>query len=215
MDKTSFGEEVYSVVASIPPGRVLTYGQIAYLIGKPQCSRMVGQAMHNAPEGQNLPCPDALPQAQAHHQLLLRISAAAVLHHLFPGVGCVDKSCKVTRKVKPPAIQKGMCRRSRSQIFLTPPVFQVVAAFPPGKGKIGNLILQKSMLLHQFDRVQIQLRTLVLVGTKPLDLIFGKCRSRLYLHQNKRSQRKKMLLLQQPKKVLFSYLLICFKRLIK
>ena len=32
MDKTSFGEEVYSVVASIPPGRVLTYGQIAYLI---------------------------------------------------------------------------------------------------------------------------------------------------------------------------------------
>ena len=43
MDKTSFGEEVYSVVASIPPGRVLTYGQIAYLIGKPQCSRMVGQ----------------------------------------------------------------------------------------------------------------------------------------------------------------------------
>ena len=45
MDKTSFGEEVYSVVASIPPGRVLTYGQIAYLIG-----------MHNAPEGQNLPC---------------------------------------------------------------------------------------------------------------------------------------------------------------
>ena len=48
MDKTSFGEEVYSVVASIPPGRVLTYGQIAYLI--------VGQAMHNAPEGQNLPC---------------------------------------------------------------------------------------------------------------------------------------------------------------
>ena len=48
MDKTSFGEEVYSVVASIPPGRVLTYGQIAY--------RMVGQAMHNAPEEQNLPC---------------------------------------------------------------------------------------------------------------------------------------------------------------
>ena len=56
MNKTSFGEEVYSVVASIPPGRVLTYGQIAYLIGKPQCSRMVGQAMHNASEGQNLPC---------------------------------------------------------------------------------------------------------------------------------------------------------------
>ena len=48
MDKTSFGEEVYSVVASIPTGRVLTYGQIAYLIGKPQCSRMVGQEIGRA-----------------------------------------------------------------------------------------------------------------------------------------------------------------------
>lgn len=56
MDKSSFNGEVYSVVASIPSGRVLTYGQIAYLIGKPRCSRMVGQAMHNAPAEQNLPC---------------------------------------------------------------------------------------------------------------------------------------------------------------
>lgn len=56
MDKSSFDSEVYSVVASIPSGRVLTYGQIAYLIGRPQCSRMVGQAMYNAPAEQNLPC---------------------------------------------------------------------------------------------------------------------------------------------------------------
>ena len=56
MDQASFRDEVYSVVASIPAGRVLTYGQIAYLVGKPQCSRMVGQAMHNAPKGRNLPC---------------------------------------------------------------------------------------------------------------------------------------------------------------
>lgn len=56
MDQASFRNEVYSVVASIPAGRVLTYGQIAYLVGRPQCSRMVGQAMHNASEGQNLPC---------------------------------------------------------------------------------------------------------------------------------------------------------------
>ena len=50
MDQVSFRNEVYSVVASIPSGRVLTYGQIAYLVGRPQCSRMVGQAMHNASE---------------------------------------------------------------------------------------------------------------------------------------------------------------------
>ena len=56
MDQVSFRNEVYSVVASIPSGRVLTYRQIAYLVGRPQCSRMVGQAMHNASEERNLPC---------------------------------------------------------------------------------------------------------------------------------------------------------------
>lgn len=56
MEQTSFPTEVYSVVSSIPTGRVLTYGQIAYLVGRPQCSRMVGQAMHNAPAELNLPC---------------------------------------------------------------------------------------------------------------------------------------------------------------
>ena len=56
MDRNAFSQEVYSVVAAIPVGRVVTYGQIAYLIGKPQCSRMVGQAMHNIPAELNLPC---------------------------------------------------------------------------------------------------------------------------------------------------------------
>ena len=28
----------------------------AYLVGRPQCSRMVGQAMHNVPEDLHLPC---------------------------------------------------------------------------------------------------------------------------------------------------------------
>ena len=52
----TFNEEVYQIVASIPPGRVLTYGQIAYLLGKPQCPRMVGHAMRCAPVDLNLPC---------------------------------------------------------------------------------------------------------------------------------------------------------------
>ena len=33
MDKDTFQQEVYNVVAAIPPGRVVTYGQIAYLVG--------------------------------------------------------------------------------------------------------------------------------------------------------------------------------------
>lgn len=56
MDKDNFQQEVYSIVAAIPPGRVVTYGQIAYLIGRPQCSRMVGHAMHNVPAELHLPC---------------------------------------------------------------------------------------------------------------------------------------------------------------
>ncbi|MCD8183415.1 MAG: MGMT family protein [Bacteroides sp.] len=56
MDKDTFQQEVYSVVAAIPAGRVVTYGQMAYLIGKPQCSRMVGNAMHHVPAELHLPC---------------------------------------------------------------------------------------------------------------------------------------------------------------
>ena len=50
MNHDAFLQDVYSVVAAIPAGRVVTYGQIAYLVGRPQCSRMVGQAMHNVQE---------------------------------------------------------------------------------------------------------------------------------------------------------------------
>lgn len=56
MNKSEFNSLVYNIVKEIPQGRVITYGQIANLIGKPQCSRMVGQAMHNAPEKLKLPC---------------------------------------------------------------------------------------------------------------------------------------------------------------
>lgn len=56
MDKKTFQQDVYSVVEAIPPGKVVTYGQIAALVGKPRCSRMVGQSMHNVPSGLRLPC---------------------------------------------------------------------------------------------------------------------------------------------------------------
>ena len=56
MDKNTFSQEVYDVVRQIPEGCVISYGQIARLIGRPQCSRMVGQAMFHAPENLHLPC---------------------------------------------------------------------------------------------------------------------------------------------------------------
>lgn len=56
MERDSFYQEVYCIVKEIPAGKVMTYGQIAYLLRKSQCSRMVGQALFHAPEELHLPC---------------------------------------------------------------------------------------------------------------------------------------------------------------
>lgn len=52
----SFQKEVYEIVAQIPIGKVSTYGKIASLLGMPQCSRMVGRAMKEIPDGLSIPC---------------------------------------------------------------------------------------------------------------------------------------------------------------
>ncbi len=44
-----FAEAVYRIVRRIPRGRVVTYGQIAALIGEPRAAHAVGQAMRAAP----------------------------------------------------------------------------------------------------------------------------------------------------------------------
>ena len=54
--KADFYTEVYNIVREIPEGCVVTYGQLAKLARRPQCSRMVGQAMFNVPKELNLPC---------------------------------------------------------------------------------------------------------------------------------------------------------------
>ncbi len=46
-----FADRVYTIVAAIPPGRVLTYGDIARMLGRPRGGRLVGWAMRSCPEG--------------------------------------------------------------------------------------------------------------------------------------------------------------------
>ncbi len=41
-----FKEQVYKLVAQIPKGRVMTYGQIAALCGQPRAARIVGGVAH-------------------------------------------------------------------------------------------------------------------------------------------------------------------------
>ncbi len=45
-----FFEQVYGVVEQIPPGRVISYGGIARLLGRPGAARQVGWAMRRCPE---------------------------------------------------------------------------------------------------------------------------------------------------------------------
>jgi len=55
MKKSDFFGEVYKIVARIPKGKVMTYGQIAVLLNAPNCARQVGQAMYNTPEYLDIP----------------------------------------------------------------------------------------------------------------------------------------------------------------
>jgi len=48
-----FRDEVYALVAQIPAGKVMTYGQIAALCRHPGAARVVGQVAHFGPP--NLP----------------------------------------------------------------------------------------------------------------------------------------------------------------
>ena len=45
-----YRERVYKIVRHIPRGRVMTYGQIAYILGKGYTPRTVGFVMHGADE---------------------------------------------------------------------------------------------------------------------------------------------------------------------
>ena len=54
MTQSGFYQADYEIVAQIPAGKVVSYGQIARLTGRPRYARGVGYAMRAAPEG--LPC---------------------------------------------------------------------------------------------------------------------------------------------------------------
>lgn len=52
----TFTERVYAIVAKIPKGKVLTYGQVAKLAGNAKANRAVGNAMKNNPSRATVPC---------------------------------------------------------------------------------------------------------------------------------------------------------------
>lgn len=48
VDEQSYREKVYEIVRQIPVGRVMTYGQIAEILGEGYTARTVGYTMHAA-----------------------------------------------------------------------------------------------------------------------------------------------------------------------
>ena len=63
--QSHFFQQVYHLVARIPPGKVATYGQIALLLGRPRAGRTVGWAMRGAPADLRLPCHRVVYQSGA------------------------------------------------------------------------------------------------------------------------------------------------------
>jgi methylated-DNA-protein-cysteine methyltransferase-like protein len=53
-DEKSYRERVYQIVRQIPAGRVMTYGQIADILGEGYTARTVGYVMHGA-DTENVP----------------------------------------------------------------------------------------------------------------------------------------------------------------
>jgi methylated-DNA-[protein]-cysteine S-methyltransferase len=51
-----FNRRVYDVTRAIPPGRTLTYGDVARKIGEPGSARAVGQALGHNPFAPIVPC---------------------------------------------------------------------------------------------------------------------------------------------------------------
>lgn len=52
----AFERTVHKIVATIPRGKVATYGQIAEMAGAPGAAREVGHVMARVETGLNLPC---------------------------------------------------------------------------------------------------------------------------------------------------------------
>lgn len=53
---SEFRERVWAFVRSVPRGRVVTYGQVAAMIGVPFAARAVGSVLHYTPSSADVPC---------------------------------------------------------------------------------------------------------------------------------------------------------------
>lgn len=60
MERKAMKEQVYRILREIPKGKVVTYGQIAVMLGNNHYARAVGNILHANPNGEKNPCYKAL-----------------------------------------------------------------------------------------------------------------------------------------------------------
>ena len=82
MTEPTAQERLYTALAAIPPGKLITYGQLAAQIGMPKRARWVGQQLGQLPRDTRLPWhrvvnaqgkssfPPLSPNHERQHQLL-------------------------------------------------------------------------------------------------------------------------------------------------
>jgi len=51
----AFRDSVLRIVALVPAGRVVSYGQVATMAGYPRAARQVGWVLHGLPQGSKIP----------------------------------------------------------------------------------------------------------------------------------------------------------------
>lgn len=91
---SEFKEAIYRVVAQIPEGRVMTYGDIALAVGHPYAARQVGGVAHFGPS--ELPwhrvvnrfgdCASGYYGGKAGHQAALEAEGIAVKEYRVVGI---------------------------------------------------------------------------------------------------------------------------------
>jgi methylated-DNA-protein-cysteine methyltransferase-like protein len=50
-----FRDSVLKIVASVPKGKLVSYGQVAMMAGHPRAARQVGWVLHGLPRGSKIP----------------------------------------------------------------------------------------------------------------------------------------------------------------
>jgi methylated-DNA-protein-cysteine methyltransferase-like protein len=96
--RTNFYQQVYALVRQVPAGTVVTYGQVAALLGSPRAARAVGYALRYLPAGSDVPWHRVInhrggisPRFPAESPLLQRLLLEAE-GITFDAADCVDLS---------------------------------------------------------------------------------------------------------------------------